>query len=188
MHIPEPDVAEERTVSSERLYEGRTINLRIDRVSTDGEQSTHVREIVEHSGAAVIVAQPDPEHVVLVRQWRHAAGLRMWEIPAGKLDPGETPQQCAARELREETGYAAGTLTPMFSGYSAPGFCAEILHFFHATELVGGESDPDEGEEILMRSFSLTELERAMHTGELLDVKTLLGVSWLLSRRARVQA
>jgi ADP-ribose pyrophosphatase len=178
------DVSEERTLSSERLYEGRTVSLRIDSVASDRDPSTtRRREVIEHPGAAVIIPQRDPDSLVLVRQWRHAAGRRMWEVPAGALDPNETLQACAARELQEETGFTAGRLTPLFSGYSAPGFSAEVLHFFHATELIPGESRPDEGEELLVRDFSLEELRAALQAGELFDVKTQLAVLWACAQK-----
>ena len=184
MQAAEPDVSEERTLSSERIYEGGTLNLRIDSVASDRDGLTkRRREVIEHPGAAVIIPQRDPDSLVLVRQWRHAAGRRMWEVPAGALDPNERPRECAARELREETGFTAGRLTPLFSGFSAPGFSAELLHFFHATELVPGESEPDEGEELLVRNFSLDELRAALQVGELFDLKTQLAVLWACAQR-----
>lgn len=184
MNNPQHDVAEPRVVSSEYVYKGRLVNLRVDHIRLQGEPCELTREVVEHPGASVIVAQPDPDHLVLVRQWRHAAGARMWEIPAGTLDLGESPQTAAARELREETGYTAGRLVPLFAGYSAPGFSAELLHFFHATELIAGETDPDVGEELLVQTFSLDELEEAIFAGELPDGKTQSAVFWaVLSRR-----
>ncbi len=180
MQNSQADVAREETLTTSRVYEGRVINLRLDQVVVGGVQRT--REVVEHPGAAVIIAQPDPEHMVLVRQWRHAAGQRMWEVPAGTLDPGEAALTAAARELREETGYTAGQMVPLFAGYSAPGFSAELLHFFHATKLVAGPSAPDEGEELLMQIFSLGEMQEALSRGELPDAKTQLALFWALSR------
>ena len=182
MNQPQHDVEEPSFLASEVVYRGRVVNLRVDRVATkDGHE--YQREVVEHPGAAVMIVQPDADHLVLVRQWRHAAGIRTWEIPAGTLDPGESPLTAAARELREETGYTAGRLVPIFAGYSAPGFSAELLHFFHATELVAGDTDPDEGEELLVETFSLDELSAAMVAGNLPDVKTQLGVLWAIAQR-----
>ena len=175
------DVAAETTVSSARIYEGRVINLRVDDVSSHG--SVRKREVVEHGGAAVIIAQPDPGHLVLVRQWRHPVAAALWEAPAGGLETGEAPLDGAARELREETGYTARRLTHIWSAYSAPGFCSELLHFVHAVELTAGADDPDEGEELIVRSFALDDLRAELYAGRITDAKTQIAIMWALAAR-----
>src|SRR5271154_7214869 len=135
-----------RVVASQRVYNGRVINLRVDTVET--ANATHTLEIVEHTGAAFVIPQPVPDEIVLVRQHRHAIGQDTWEVCAGGIDPGETPEQAAVRELREETGYRARTVRRLWSAYSAPGFCNELLHFFHTDAYDTGEPEPDAEEEI----------------------------------------
>ena len=110
--------------------------LRIDRDQIrlpNGNE--HARIVVRHPGAACILAVTDDDKVVLVRQWRHAAGRALLEIPAGKLDAGEDPAQCALRELGEETPYTAERVEKIFAFYSAPGFCDEILHLYRAVNI-----------------------------------------------------
>src|SRR6202453_4902856 len=108
-----------KLVKSRRVYEGRVINLRVDTVETN--TGTHDLEIVEHSGAVVVIAQPAPDEIVLVRQHRHAIGADTWEVCAGGIDPGETPEEAAIRELREETGYRAGSMQRLWGAYRAAG-------------------------------------------------------------------
>ena len=138
-----------------------------------------IREVMEHPGAAVIVPIDADGNVRLVRQYRDAIGRQLLEVPAGKLDPGEDPADCARRELQEELGLVAGRLTPLTSFYSSPGFCDEILHVFLAEDLSVevGERDHDEFIEPVERPLvPLTGL-----LGELEDGKSLIGV--LLAQR-----
>ena len=108
-----------RLLRSKRIYEGRVIGLRVDTVAAHGRE--YDMEIVEHSGAVVVIAQPEPDEIVLVRQHRHAIGEDTWEVCAGGIDPGETPEDAAMRELREETGFRAHSVRRLWSAYSAPG-------------------------------------------------------------------
>ena len=130
--------------------------------------------------AAAVIAWPVPGSLVLVEQWRYAVGRRIWEIPAGLVEPGEAPIDAARRELREETGYHTETLRVVSSAYSAPGFCTELLHFFAADEIVLGEREPDEGEEdMIVRVFTIAELNEAVAKGDILDLKTLYAIEWI---------
>jgi ADP-ribose pyrophosphatase len=133
----------ERTVASRLAYTGRLINVRVDEVELDGGRHT-MREIVEHPGAVAIIAFTDSDELVLVRQYRKAAERVTLEVPAGTLDVGEDPRACAIRELREETGFAAHTLSRICSFYTAVGFCTELMHLFVATGLQAGEQDVEE--------------------------------------------
>src|SRR5271154_4219125 len=115
-------------LSARRVYEGRVINLRVDTVAT--ASGPHDYEVVEHRGAVVVALMPSPSEMLLVRQYRVPLGAYTWEACAGGIDAGETPEAAAMRELREETGYRATRIERLWSAYSAPGFCDELLHFF----------------------------------------------------------
>jgi ADP-ribose pyrophosphatase len=142
----------------------------------DGRETT--REIVRHPGAAAVVPLKDGA-VLLVKQNRHAVGADLLEIPAGKLDvPGEDPVECARRELREETGYVAGTLESLGAFYSSPGFTDERYYLYLATELeqVDPVPDHDNGEPISAEWLRLDAAVDAVTSGRIVDAKTALGL------------
>lgn len=162
-----------RILSSEYVYKGRVIRLRVDQVELpDGHRT--IREVMEHPGAAVIVPVDGEGTVHLVRQYRDAIGQQLLEVPAGKLDPGEDPADCARRELREELGLTAGKLIRLTAFYSSPGFCDEILHIFLAEELTHGEEDSDHEEFIEPEQRPLDPLPELLQ--ELRDGKSIIGV------------
>ena len=165
-------------LESKRIYEGRVINLRVDTVQA--HNGPHKMEIVEHSGAVVVIAQPSPEEIVLVRQHRHAIGVDTWEVCAGGIDPGETPEEAAIRELREETGYRARSIHRLWAAYSAPGFCNELLHFYHTDSYEIGEPEPDAEEEIEIATFPVKRVMEMIERDELRDAKTQIAVQWAL--------
>ncbi len=171
-----------RVLESRRIYDGNVVNLRVDTVST--ATGTHHWEVVEHSGAVVVIAMPAPDEMVLVRQYRHPLGLQTWEVCAGGIDPGETPLDAAMRELREETGFRARSMRRLWSAYSAPGFCSELLHFFVTDEWETGETDPDPGEEIEIATFPIVRLREMMERDELPDAKTQISLLWALNARS----
>jgi len=168
-----------RILSSEYVYEGRVIRLRVDQVELPDGRRT-IREVMEHPGAAVIVPVDAGGNVRLVRQYRDAIGRQLLEVPAGKLDPGEDPADCARRELREELGLTAGRLTPLTRFFSSPGFCDEILHVFLAEDLSPGEGESDHEEFIEPETRPLEPLAGLL--AELEDGKSLIGV--MLAQRA----
>jgi ADP-ribose diphosphatase len=169
---------------SERVYEGNVINLRLDEV--DARNGGRRRfEVAEHRGGVVVIAQPSPEAIVLVRQHRHAVGCDLWEVPAGMLGPAEDPALAAARELREETGYRAKGLRYLWAAYSSPGFCSELLHFYVADSLEPGEPDPDENEEFEVRTFPLAEAWALVETDRLRDAKSQIALAWAMVERCR---
>jgi ADP-ribose pyrophosphatase len=167
-----------KVVQSRRIYEGRVVNLRVDTVTS--ERGTHALEIVEHSGAVVVIAQPAPDEIVLVRQYRHPLGEQTWEVCAGGIDAGETPEEAAIRELREETGFRARAVHRLWSAYSAPGFCNELLHFFSTDTYDIGEPEPDAEEEIEIATFPLKRVREMIERDELRDAKTQIAVLWAL--------
>jgi len=162
---------------SQRRYEGRVVNLRVDDLRfPDGAE--HRIEVVEHVASMGIVATPAPGEIVLVRQYRHPAGSQVWEIPAGTAEPGEDPIEGARRELLEETGYRAGSIAPIVSLWTTPGFCSEVMHLFHADALVAGEPRFDEDERIEVGTFTFEAAWRLV-AGGVVDAKTLLALLWL---------
>lgn len=166
-------------VGSRRLYEGRVFSVRADELRyADGSQ--HQVDVVEHAASLAIVATPTPNQVVLVRQYRHAVGSTLWEIPAGTAEPGEAPLDGAKRELLEETGYAAARMRSIGSVWMTPGFCSEIMHFFHAQGLTAGEPALDEDERIEVACFTIQAARRLLSEGTA-DAKTMLALFCLQS-------
>jgi ADP-ribose pyrophosphatase len=171
-----------RILESRRIYDGNVVNLRVDTAAT--ETGTHRWEVVEHAGAVVVIALPSPDEMVLVRQYRHPLGRLTWEVCAGGMDPGESPQDAALRELREETGFRARSIRRLWSAYSAPGFCSELLHFFVTDDWEAGEPAPDAGEEIEIATFPIARLHEMIERDELPDAKTQISVLWALTARS----
>jgi ADP-ribose pyrophosphatase len=141
------------------------------------------RAIVQHPGSAVMMAVDTRKRILLVRQYRVPARAYLWELPAGKLDAGETPLQAARRELVEETGYRAKHWKKLVTFYPSPGFVAEKMTIFLATGLTAGEATPMDDERIETRWFTPQEVEQAIRSGKIMDGKTMLGyLTWKLSR------
>jgi ADP-ribose pyrophosphatase len=170
-------------VSTERLHTGRIVNLDLDTVRfPDG--STGRLEMIRHPGASAVVPlldpldDPDPR-VVLIRQFRHAAEAFIWEIPAGRLDPGESPEACAARELEEETGMRADRLDRLTTIYTTPGFTDERIHLFLATGLREGAQarEADEFMEVETRRWS--DVMALVERGDVVDGKTLVSLMFV---------
>ena len=165
----------EELLSSEVKFQGRLLTLRVDTVRLpDGTVST--REVVVHPGAVAMVPLLDATHVLLVRQWRTAAGRALLEIPAGTLAPGEEPRACAARELMEEVGYRPGRLTPLYATYLAPGYSSEMLHVFLAEELTPEKLAHDVDENLEVVSLTWDEIDILLKEGSFADSKTLAGL------------
>ena len=168
---------------SNYVYRGKVINLRVEELQFPTR--TSVVEIVEHRGAVVIAAQPSPDSIVLVEQYRYPIEKRQWEVPAGTIDPGEDADACAVRELREETGYTAKRVRRLWTAYSAPGFCTELLHFYAAEDLTPGEREPDTGEEdMLVKTFTLDEAWAMVERDELRDAKSQIAIAWATRLRS----
>lgn len=166
---------QEHTVASERVFRGKLLSVRVDTVRLpDGAEAT--REIVEHAPAVAVVPLLPTGEVALVRQWRQPAGEVLLEIPAGVMHAGETPEECARRELAEEVGYRPGRLTPLFSVYLAPGYSEEMIHLFLAEELVPEQCEADDDEFLEVVTMSLAAAVAACRSGEIRDVKTVAGL------------
>lgn len=171
---------EERTLSTAYPWTGRRIRVRVDEVErADGHRTR--REIVEHPGAVAILAW-DGARLAMVRQWRHATGEVLLEIPAGTLEHDEAPEATARRELSEEVSLSAATWVEGPRFFTAPGFCDELMHLYLATELTPahGESDPDE---VLEASWiTLADALAAIDGGGIRDAKSIAGIGWLARR------
>ncbi len=173
-------------IASEPLAEVAYLRITRDTVRFPGGQEAS-RAVVWHPGAVALVVVDDQDRWLLVRQYRHPAGQVLLEIPAGTIDPGEAPDQTAAREVREETGFAAGRLERLGGSYLAPGYCSEYLHYFLATDLAASPLPPDEDEHLSEPvRLTLAEVYAAVDAGEIEDAKTISALT--LFERHRVRA
>jgi ADP-ribose pyrophosphatase len=159
------------------IYQGQILNLRVDKVEYSNGHRAQL-EVVEHRGGVAIIAMPAPRSIVLVRQYRPAIGRTMWEVPAGKLEAREDPLACATRELIEETGYRAQQLRKLWTFFTAPGFCTELMHLFVAEGLSAGEPAPEENEQIEVRTFEVEEAWSLVTRDEMPDAKTQIALAW----------
>lgn len=155
------------------IYRGPVVHLTVEEVRLPNGHVTTL-DIVRHPGASAIAALDEDGAVTLLRQYRHAVGGYLWEVPAGKLDPGESPATCAARELAEETGLVASRLEQVGSIVTCPGFCDEVIHLFVATDLRRGPTAL--GADEIIDTVTTLPLPRAMmmiRSGEIRDAKTI---------------
>lgn len=166
-----------RVLSSKRLYNGRIIRLKLDRVVEPGGVEV-TREIVEHHGSVVVIPRLPNGNIVMVRQFRYATQKHLWELVAGSMDPGESVTRAARRELQEETGYRAGSLKRLFSFYPSPGFLTEQMHLVEARDLRLVEASPEEDERIEVAEFSKIQLDKLLREHKIADGKTLVGLLW----------
>lgn len=178
------DVLKARLVSSRRVYDGKVLALDVDEVEEPGAVRA-TREVVRHQGSVACLAVHDDGRLVLVRQYRHAVGAAVWELPAGRLDAGETPEQGARRELEEEVGLRPRAMEKLVEFWTTPGFCDEALHVFRATglESVPARPEPDERIEVVTPSWS--EARAMIARGEVREAKTLIALLFEGERRGR---
>lgn len=166
---------EEKTVAQKHIYQGNIIKIDTLTVTLpDGREAT--RDLVTHPGASVIIPLNENGELYMVRQYRKPIERMSLEIPAGKLDNGEDPGICAARELKEETGLSAEKLEHLVSVHTTPGFCNEILHIYLATGLEEGEQCADEDEFITSEKIPVNELVNMVMSGEITDAKSIIGI------------
>ncbi len=169
-----PNVNEPEVLASEEIFHGRIFDVTIDTVREDGQ--TYTREVVHHPGGAGLVAAFDDGTIALVRQYRHPTVRYVLELPAGRLNEGERPEDCAARELEEEIGVTAGRIEKLTEFFTTPGFCEEKLWLYLATELTE-TAQQLEADELLQ--IVRVPLERALEMiadGEIEDAKTIIGI------------
>jgi ADP-ribose pyrophosphatase len=187
-HDDSPEHVEPGTVTTRRVYTGRVISLDVDSVRfPDG--SIGELEMIRHPGASAIVpfvSDPtgaDPQ-ILLIKQYRYAAEQFLYEIPAGRLDAGEDPRDCAARELREETGCTAQHMDFLFTMFTTPGFTDERIHLFMAAGLERGETAREADEFITLETVTLSQALQLIQRGEIKDAKTALGILFAAGFRA----
>lgn len=177
---------EVKVLRSRRVYAGTAFSVYSDMVR-EGPH-TGQRDVVRHSGSVVVLAARDGrqgKEVLLVRQFRYAAGRYMWELPAGRVDPGESLLTGAKRELQEETGIRARKWKRLLSFYVSPGFLDETMDIFLATGLTQGKANPEEDEQISTRFFPLEKALAMVRTGKIHDAKTMTGLLWFADMHRR---
>jgi len=162
----------ERCTSSSRLYDGSILNLRVDEVELDDGRPTK-REIIEHRGAAAIVPIVNGQNVVLVRQYRYAVSWELLEVPAGTLNRGEAPEECARRELEEETGYKCHEIKKILEFFVAPGYSTEKIHVYLAKGLTKSKMRTEQDEQIKVEKLPIAKALEKVRLGEIRDAKTI---------------
>jgi len=166
----------------EIAYAGRAFRVFSENITLPNGTTTEL-DVIRHPGAAAIVPMADSETVVLIRQYRHAVGGHIWEIPAGTLEAGEAPLDCARRELTEETGYSADTFEKIGEIVPVPGYSDERIHLFVASGLASGTQQLDEGEWLEVHRFPFAEAVEMIRSGEIQDGKTITGLLLMAQRR-----
>jgi len=157
------------------IYTGKVVTLNVDTVQLPNGVTIDL-ETIRHPGAAAVVPIKDDGTVVLIRQFRHAAGGFIYEIPAGKLSPGEDPLHCAARELEEEVGYRSSSFELLSSIFTAPGFADEVIHVYKATGLTKGRQQLDRDEVLEIVEMPLEQAIKGIQDGTIRDGKTIVGL------------
>jgi len=175
-------LAEEKTLSSELIYEGRAVRLRVDTVKMPSGRET-TREIVEHSDCVAVIALDDEDNVLLVNQFRKPVEKELLEIPAGGIEPGEKLEDCVRRELREETGFLPRKVERLGGFYSSPGYCTEYLHLFLATELIPSPLQAEDSESIKLVRVRLGEVLGLINSGSICDAKSIAALLLFLEHR-----
>jgi ADP-ribose pyrophosphatase len=171
-----------RVISSTTVFEGPVFSVKTDYVQEP--DNVHARrDVIRHPGSVVILPLDDSQRgeprILLERQFRYAANARLWELPAGRIDPGENKLAAAKRELREETGFTARRWNRILTFYVSPGFLDESMDVFLARGLKEGEDQPEEDERISLRFFPLSQAVRMALGGKIVDAKTIAAVLWL---------
>ncbi len=157
------------------IFKGRIIDLWVETVTLPNGATAEL-EIITHPGAAAVVPMKDETTVVMIRQYRHAVGGFIYEIPAGKLPPGEDPRECAMREVEEEIGYKVGNLEPLLSFFTTPGFTNEVIHIFLGKDLQPGTQDLGADEVLEVLEMPIDKAIALIKEGTIRDGKTIIGL------------
>ena len=163
----------EEQIASREIYDGRIIKVRVDDILMTSSGNRSVREVVDHNNAVVIVPIDSDDNVHLVRQYRYAAEQNLLECPAGIVEDGEDPDDCAQRELAEEIGYASRNLRILGGFWSSPGFCTEFMYAYLAKDLVPHRLQPDDDEDIQVEKVPLSRIPQLIRLGEIQDAKSI---------------
>lgn len=172
----------EKLLARKQIYKGKRVSLRLDKIQLPSGRET-IREIVEFPNCVAVVAIDSEENVLLVRQYRTAVDRMLLEIPAGKIEPEEHPQQAAYRELREETGYSADETQDLGGFYAGPGYSTEYLHLYLATELTPTDETPDGDEIMNVFRVPLQDIPALIAKGDICDAKSVAGLLRVLTER-----
>jgi len=175
-------LAEEETISSRLVYDGRAVKLRVDTVRMPGGRETS-REIVEHSDCVAIIAVDADDNVLLVNQFRKPVEKELLEIPAGGIEPGEDAVATVRRELREETGYLPRKVERLGGFYSTPGYCTEYLHLYLASDLVPSSLNAEDTESIKLVRVPISQIPGLITSGSICDAKSIAGLLIFLKYR-----
>lgn len=167
-------------INSERVFNGRVFDVYRERVKLPHGPTATV-DVVRHPPAVVILPVPEPGHIILIRQYRHAVRQWLWEVPAGSIDPGESPEAAARRECHEEIGQVPETVVRLGSLYPTPGYCDEEMIFFRVSGLAEGTEPAalDEDESIEAKTVTLREARDMVRRGEIIDMKTVVGLGMI---------
>lgn len=165
-------------LDSERVFKGKVFSVDRDKVKMRNGRTVTV-DVVRHSKSVVLVPVPEPGHVVLVKQYRYAVNADLWELPAGSVDEGESPDQAARRECHEEIGLVPATVVRLSAMYPTPGYCDEEMVFFRCSglEKTDEQAHVDEDEDIEAKTFELREAREMIRRGEIVDMKTMVGLA-----------
>lgn len=171
-------MSETERLSNERVYDGKVFDVDRDRVRMPNGREVTI-DIVRHSKSVVLIPIPERGHVTLVRQYRYAVLRFLWELPAGSVDEGETPEQAARRECHEEIGQVPGTIVRMASMHPTPGYCDEEMVFFRLSDfsVPDEKAEVDEDEEIEVKTFEISEARDMVRRGDITDMKTVVGLT-----------
>ena len=165
-------------LSSERIFDGKVFEIDRDRVRMPNGREVTV-DVIRHPPSAVIVPVPEPGQVILIKQYRYAVNQWLWELPAGSVDEGETPEQAARRECHEEIGQLPDTVVRLAAMFPTPGYCDEEMVFFRVSglETPTEQAHVDEDEDIEAKTFELREAREMVRRGEIIDMKTVVGLT-----------
>jgi len=173
-----------QVLSSQTVYQGKVFGIRRDElIEPTGVRTT--REMISHPGSVVVLPVLPDGRILLIQQYRYAARQFLWELVAGKMDGGETPEQGAARELKEETGYTARKLKVFLEFFPTPGFLEEKMYLLLAEGLTPGEATPEDDEKIIAKAYTPKQLDEMLRKKKLRDAKTIAGVLYYLSFMAK---
>jgi len=170
-------VSDAETLDSEEVFKGKVFSVSRDKVKMRNGRTVSV-EVVRHPKSVVIVPVPEPGKVILIKQYRHAVNAALWELPAGSVDEGESPEDAARRECHEEIGLVPATLVRLSAMYPTPGYCDEEMIFFRvsALEKTDEQAHIDEDEDIEAKTFELRDARDMVRRGEIVDMKTVVGL------------